>query len=230
MQENNKQLVPVAIVIAGALIAAAIYFGGDKSAVANPKDNPSNSPTNNVDLPKVTDRDHIRGDKNAPVVIVEYSDTECPFCKVFHSTMKQILTNNKGKVAWVYRHFPIAELHERAMKESEALECAAELGGNTGFWNYTDRLYEVTNSNDSLDPGELPKIAQFVGLDVGAFNACLSSGKYVEAINKSVDEAIKAGARGTPYSVMVAKNGEKALINGAEPISSIQAKIDSLLK
>ena len=68
------------------------------------------------------------------------------------------------KVAWVYRHFPISGLHSKSLKEAEATECAANLGGNSKFWEYTNKLYEVTPSNDKLDPKELTNIAKQVGL------------------------------------------------------------------
>ncbi len=111
-----------------------------------------------------------------------------------------------------------------------ATECANELGGNQTFWNYINRLFETTNSNDSFNPAELPKIAQVVGLDVAAFNTCLSSGRYTEFIKKSVEEAVKAGALGTPYSVIISKDGTKTIINGAEPLDMVKGKIDALLK
>ncbi len=114
----------------------------------------------------VSTTDHIRGSANAKVVIVEYSDTECPFCKNFHSTMKQIMAKYEadGSVAWVYRHSPLAQLHPKAEHEAQALECAFEQGGNDKFWAYTDRIYEVTTSNNTLDVLQLPAIASFVGL------------------------------------------------------------------
>ncbi|MEK7227561.1 MAG: thioredoxin domain-containing protein, partial [Patescibacteria group bacterium] len=171
-----------------------------------------------------------RGSITADLVIVEYSDTECPYCKVFHKTMRDILSTYGGKVAWVYRQFPIPQLHARASKEAEATECAAELGGNGAFWNYLDKIFETTQSNDSLDPAELPKIAAAIGLDVNSFNTCLSSGRYADFITKSIEEAVKAGARGTPYSIIIAKDGTKTAINGAEPFASVKAKIDLLLK
>jgi len=144
--------------------------------------------------------------------------------------MKEVVQNYDGKVAWVYRHFPIAQLHSKASKEAEATECAAELGGNQAFWKYLDKIFETTNSNNSLDPNELPKIATAIGLDGNAFNACLSSSRYAELVKKSVEEAIKAGALGTPYSVIVTRDGQKILINGAEPLTMVKTKIDGLLK
>ena len=229
--EQNKQntfLIPLAIIVAGGFVAAAVYFGTGSSSPTTA----TNTDNQNVEinLVPVTEKDHIIGSRNAALVIVEYSDTECPFCKTFQNTMKEIVQTYDGEVAWVYRHFPIAQLHTKAAKESEATECAAELGGNQAFWKYLDKIFETTNSNDTLDPSELPKIATAIGLDVIAFNTCLSSGKYAELVKKSVEEAIKAGALGTPYSVIVTKDGQKVLINGAEPITMVKAKIDALLK
>jgi len=227
--QQNTFTIPLAIIVAGGLVAAAIYFGVGSR---NPTPIANNTDTQAVDinLVSVTEKDHIIGDKNAELVIVEYSDTECPFCKTFHKTMKEVVQNYDGKVAWVYRHFPIAQLHSKASKEAEATECAAELGGNQVFWKYLDKIFETTNSNNSLDPNELPKIATAIGLDGNAFNACLSSSRYAELVKKSVEEAIKAGALGTPYSVIVTRDGQKILINGAEPLTMVKAKIDGLLK
>lgn len=223
--ESNKLLVPAAIVVAGVLIAFAVYSGG-----AKPTDKYNVSRNDVADIAPVSDKDHIIGSRNAEVVVVEYSDTECPFCKVFHGTMKEVVAQYNGKVAWVYRHLPIAQLHSRAAKEAEATECVAELGGNQAFWQYLDKIFETTGSNNTLDPAQLPKLAVEVGIDEVKFNSCLSSGKYAEAVANSVEEGYKAGARGTPYSIAISKNGEQATINGAEPYANVKAKIDSLLK
>ena len=229
-QESNKFLVPLAIIVAGGLIAGAIYFGESPKSQNSLTTN-SDTTENQVEFTKITDADHVLGNRGAELFIVEYSDTECPFCKAFHTTMKEVMNTYGSKVAWVYRHYPIEQLHSRALKEAEATECAAELGGNDGFWNYIDKLFATTNSNNSLDPAELPKIAEAVGLDVNRFNSCLSGGKYTEFINQSVELAFKAGAKGTPYSLVVDKdNNIKAIINGAEPIANVKAKLDSLLK
>ena len=228
---KDNYAVPGAIIIAGALIAGAVYFSFGKTPVPSPSiGNKVEDVGSFEQMAAISARDHIRGNPDAPVKIVEYSDTECPFCKTFQNTMKEIVQTYNGEVAWVYRHFPIAQLHAKAAKESEATECAAELGGNQAFWKYLDKVFETTSSNDSLDPSELPKIATAMGLDVTTFNTCLSSGKYAELVKKSVEEAIKSGALGTPYSVIVTKDGQKVLINGAEPIAMVKAKIDALLK
>lgn len=201
---DNKFLVPMAIIVAGAMIAGAIYLGGASSPSSSTGNtSPTTSP---IDIASLSERDYIRGSSSAPIVLVEYSDIECPFCKVFHGTMKNIISSYEGRVAWVYRHYPIPQLHQKAIPEAIATECAAEQGGNTTFWNYLDTVFEATNSNDSLDLAQLPQIATGMGLDTEAFNSCLESGRYDEYISESMEDAANAGARGTPYSVLLLSN------------------------
>lgn len=226
----NRNMVPFAIVIAGTLIALAVYFGGSDSSLRSLTNNSQEAAPTTAKVAPVTEKDHILGSINAEIMVVEYSDTECPYCKVFHNSMHQVVEDYQGKIAWVYRHFPIVQLHTKAPKEAEATECAAELGGNQAFWRYIDKLFELTTSNDSLDQSELPKIAVAIGLNQAAFNSCLSSGKYTDLVSKSVEAAVKAGARGTPHSIILTKDGKQIVINGAEPLDVIKAKIDPLLK
>ncbi|MDB5204060.1 MAG: oxidoreductase [Candidatus Taylorbacteria bacterium] len=108
-------------------------------------------------MKQVTAADHIMGDINAPVKVVLYSDLECPFCKSFHSTMQQLMASSYGtnkQVAWVWRNFPLKQLHPKSPKESEGAECAAELGGNDAFWKFIDKVNEVTPSNNKLDEAQ----------------------------------------------------------------------------
>jgi len=239
LQTNQKNTfaIPIAVVIAGVLIAGAVFFSNSK----NTNDSNAKVPQQQVaaqqtgDLEKmkpVTSEDHIRGDLKAPVKIVEYSDTECPFCKRFHGTMQEVMNEygKSGKVAWVYRHFPLDQLHSRARKESEATECAAELGGNDKFWAYLDRLMEITPANNGLDPAELPKIAEYVGLDKSKFNECLTSGKYAQKIEEHVQNAIATGGQGTPWSVVVDAKGKKYPLSGAQPYSSVKQLIETALQ
>lgn len=95
-----------------------------------------------VAINPVDEDDHIRGDLDAEVVLVEYSDYFCPFCADFHDTMKQITdTYDAGKVAWVYRHFPIPQLHPQAPRYAQAAECIADLGGSDAFWSFSDSVF-----------------------------------------------------------------------------------------
>lgn len=215
--EKKSLTVPTAIVIAGIIIAGAVLFSNtNRPTTASPATNPNQgTPTSitQTDIPiqPVSIDEHYTGDPAAPVVIVEFSDTECPFCKVFHVSMNRLMDTlgKSGKVAWVYRHFPlwkeengVPALHSRAGKEAEALECAAKLGGNTKFWEYTNRLYATTPSNNQLDPKRLPEFARDLGLDEKAFTSCLESGEFAAVVEADYQEAKAAGANGTPFSVI----------------------------
>ncbi|MBI4067902.1 thioredoxin domain-containing protein, partial [Candidatus Kaiserbacteria bacterium] len=219
--------VPLAIVIAGGLIAVALYFSNRNSGAPVVDNQPAPVAEKIRGIQK---NDHVRGNPNAPVVIVEFSDTECPFCKQFHGTMKQVMSNygTDGKVAWVYRHFPLPQLHPKAPHEAEALECASELGGNDAFWKYTDKIYEVTPSNNGLDPAQLPAIATQIGLDKTAFMKCLDSGKYKARVDKDAAEAVAAGGQGTPHSIILYA-GEQVPVEGAQPFQVLKNMIDTLL-
>ena len=232
----EKLSVPLAIIIAGGLIAVAFYYSNLKNGqvAANVKNAPQESTSDAVMRP-ITAEDHILGNPDAELILVEYSDTECPFCKQFHTTLRRMMDEygKDGKVAWVYRHFPIDQLHSKARKEAEATECANELGGPTKFWEYLNTIYVRTNSNDSLPTTELPKIAKDVGLDVKAFETCLASGKYAAKVEADYQDAVSAAKGqsqvGTPNSIIVSKDGTRTVIQGAQPYENVKRVIDALL-
>lgn len=246
-QENKPQknyLVPVSILIAGVLIAGAVVYSTGRSALqkeaginngkasAEREVSPQAFGSGNIEnIKSVTADDHILGNPDAPVKVIEFSDTECPFCKRFHPTMHQLIQEygRSGQVAWVYRHFPLDSIHPKARKEAEATECANELGGNAKFWAYVDRLFEVTPSNNNLDPAELPNIAKFVGLDQAKFEQCLNSEKYAQHVADNLADAINSGGNGTPFSVVIASNGQKFPISGAQPYSAVKQIVDTAL-
>ena len=228
MENNNGKQIAGAIIIAGLIIAGAILLKGS-TAVA-PTSDSGNINLKNIKITSISDNDHILGNSNAKVIIVEYSDTECPFCKVFHSTMHQVITKYDGKVAWVYRNYPIAQLHPKAFNESVAMECAFSQGGNEAFWKYTDELYVRTTSNNRLDVAELPKIAESIGLDLISFNDCLTNEKTKKDVEDDMESGNNAGVNGTPKSFIL-KNGKVVdTIDGAEPLEAIIQKIDTILK
>ena len=241
---DKNYLNPLAIIIAGAMISVSIVKAGGiptsktaattvtGGATAPTQPNAAQPPSAAAakDVPPLSGKDHIRGSKTAQILLIEYSDLECPFCKRFHPTAQQVVDQYKGKVAWVYRHFPLDPIHSKADKEAEASECAAELGGEDAFWKYVDKVYEVTPSNNGLDPAELPKIASSVGLDSNKFKTCLDSGKYAAKVEEQYQGGIKAGVTGTPGNILLnTKNGKTKLIPGAVPYDTIKSSIDSLL-
>ncbi len=200
-------LLPISVLVAAVLIAGALIFSAGKKAetptTANtaPADNYQSSLLSS--LPAATATDHILGSLSAPIKIIEYSDLECPFCKQFQTTLQQIMTNYSGKVAWIFRNYPIPQLHPKAPQEAQAAECAAKLGGNDTYWKYIDMIFSVTPSNNGLDPSLLPQIATQVGLDATQFNACLNSAYGQDIVSAEGQAATAAGALGTPFSVVV---------------------------
>lgn len=184
----------------------------------------------------VDSEDHILGNLDAPVKLVEFSDFECPFCKNLHVTMWRLMDEYgmDGKVAWVYRHFPIDEIHSQARKEAQAAECANELGGNEAFWAYVDRLFEVTPSDDLLDLALLPRIAQEIGLDRAKFEDCLEGdargGKYAAHIEADYQDAKASGGTATPYIIIIGPNGQTFPITGSQPYVVFKSIIDLALK
>jgi protein-disulfide isomerase len=240
MEENKKGLgekisLPVSIVLAGLLIAGGIYLNG-RITKSNPTPNQQQQlkSANLSDSVRPIDAsDHILGNASARVVVVEYSDTECPFCKNFQSTMNTIMQNygKDGTVAWVYRHYPIAQLHPKSFHEAVATECAASIGGNSKFWEYLDKIYEVTPSNNGLDPAQLSVIAKAIGLSSSDFDSCLSSNKFADRVNADIKNAGEIGIDGTPYSIVIdTKTKQYYPIQGAYPLAQVQSVIDMILK
>jgi len=203
-EPNNSYLVAGAIIIAGLLIAVGVFMSGDGTTPNNHENNDGEVASEDISIAPITPEDHIKGPFGAPVTIIEYSDTECPFCKNFHGVLNEIMeTYPLGEVAWVYRHFPLTSIHPKAPREAHATECAAELGGNQGFWNFIDTLYEITPSNNGLDLNTLPDIAETAGLDREAFIECEDRQEHREIVESMFNDARASGGTGTPYSVFV---------------------------
>ncbi len=222
---KSQYVLPITIVVAGALIAGAVFWTGKSSTTPNPNGNTT------VNARQYTPgQDHILGNPNAQVKVVEYMDLECPHCKVFNTTMHQIIAyyGKSGQVAWVQRPFPLGSIHSKAPKEAEAAECAAAQGGDTAYFAYTDKLLEITPSDNGLDLAQLPTIAQQVGLDVTKFNTCLNSGSMSKKVTDSYNEALALGAQGTPYTLIMV-GGDSVVLSGAQPYDSMRAAIDAVL-
>jgi protein-disulfide isomerase len=225
--------IPIAIVIAAALIAGAIIYTGQQSSSGTQVSGAReavNQETPEITLAPVTEDDYILGNPNAPIVIVEYSDYDCPFCKNFHETMNRIMSEYgpSGKVAWVYRHFPLTQLHPNAIKIAEAAECVGSIGGNEAFWTFSDLIFIERGINDPTDMSRLPEFAERAGVSRAAYTQCVESGRFTEKVQASIDEGLAAGARGTPYSIIIAGD-EQGVINGALPYERVKSQIDTLL-
>lgn len=218
--------------VAGFFVLLYMVLAGDKASpqAANPgavvDDTAPQAPV--INFAPVTDADWYRGNPEAGITVIEYSDLECPYCKTFHPEITRAIEEYQDDVRWVYRHFPLT-IHPKATTEAEAAECAGELGGNEGFWAFIDRVFEVTPSNNGLDLATLPDIAEYTGLDREDFSACLDSGKYADKVQQQINDAISAGGQGTPYSVIATPDGEKIPVNGAVSYSQLKSFLDSVL-
>lgn len=215
---------PMAVLLAGALIAGAIVM-------KKPSDSAAAVPNfGDVDtaLLEIQKDDHVLGNKDANVVIVEWSDTECPFCKRHHETVNKLMQKYDGKIAYVFRHYNLP-FHTKAPKESEAQECAWEQGGDAKFFEYTNKVFEVTPANNGLDEAQLPVIAKDVGLNVEKFNECLSSGRMKSRVERDQKNGEDAGVQGTPHTVIWDKKSgfNKALV-GAQPITEFEKLLKKL--
>lgn len=169
------------------------------------------------------DDDAIKGDKNAPVTIVEFSDFECPFCERFYTnTLPDLISEyiEKGKVRFVYRDFPLS-FHRNARAASLAAECAKEQGGDDVYFRFHNKLYE---NQAGFDPENFKKWASEMGLKGTQFNECLDSEKYASEVDKDFQDGQQYGVTGTPAFFI---NGRR--ISGAQPFSVFKSIIDEEL-
>jgi protein-disulfide isomerase len=218
MQEpnNNKYIIPLSIIIAGALIAGAVYYTKNPQQQAPAVQNQ----TEEIAIRPVDQNDHLLGNPAAAAIVVEYSDAQCPFCQLFHTTMHQLMDayGKDGKIAWVYRDFPLSSLHADADRRANALECAASLGGNQKFWSLADAIYGATSTDFENPQIDLATIVQGIGISKTDFNSCIDSNKFESLIKADSADAQNAGANGTPFNVIVFKKPisdvAKTLIEG----------------
>jgi protein-disulfide isomerase len=159
------------------------------------------------------------GPEDAPIVIVEFSDFQCPFCKRFQDeTAKQLLAAYPGKIRFVYRHLPLTSIHPEAFPSAEASMCANE---QNAFWEYHDKIFE---SQDKLGRKLYMQIASDLNLDTTAFEDCLNAGKYKDLVQRDSDFALNLGVQSTPTFFI---NG--LALAGAQPLSAFTQLIDKEL-
>lgn len=237
---NKKNTPLIALIVA--LVGLSFFTGYLWSKVKNMEDggtakvadspsagNPTAPPAGDPD--PVTEDDWIRGSRDAQVILIEYSDLECPYCKQFHETLIGVSGEyDESQFAWVYRQFPLEQLHPKAVTEAVAAECAGKLGGQDAFWAYIDKIFEVTPTNNKLDLELLPGFATEIGLDTTGFQACLDSEDTMPLVEEDLVGGQKAGVRGTPGSFLVnTQTGESQYLPGALPPAQLSQMIDDML-
>lgn len=214
-------------------IGSAAGNGANQPSQAQQAPSPSQAPAYAAAPGKVkpvSKDDHIYGNPNADVTLIEYSDTECPYCKRFHATPKQIVDASKGKVNWVYRNFPLSNIHQNAIKEAEATECVAQIGGNDKYWKYINTIMEKTTSGGTgfaLD--NLTPLAKEVGVDEKKFKDCYDGGKMAQKVQQDFQDGQAAGIDGTPGNILLRKDGKNLLVAGALSVGELQDEIGKLV-
>jgi protein-disulfide isomerase len=158
------------------------------------------------------------GPEDAKLVIVEFSDFQCPFCRKFHDeTYQALLDAYPGQIRFVYRNLPLTSIHPNAMPAAIASLCAND---QNAYWDFYDKLF----SNETLDEATYIKYAADLGLNVDTFTACLSSGSHDAAIKADMDFSLNLGVQSTPTFFV---NG--LAVVGAQPLANFQQIIDKEL-
>lgn len=233
-EQASSPAIPIAIIVGFAMIALAIFFTNNREPA--PAQVVSENTDTNAEVvatsgPRpVDDTDYIRGNPNAPILLIEYSDYDCPFCKQYHDTMNQIMDEFgvKGRVAWVYRQYPLEQLHPNSPRISEAALCVGDIGGNTAFWQFSDLIFEQREPDAQTNVVKLPDYAERAGVDRDEYTACMDSGRMQQAVIDSMKDGFDAGIRGTPYTYVVAGN-QQAVINGARSYDTVRGIVTNLV-
>lgn len=245
---NPNKIMIIGIIIA---VGAATFFAGLYVSV-NDSDKVTRTELNNAisrietkidklqvydNQPKVvkisTDNDPLRGDPDAPITIIEFSDYQCPFCARFYvQTLPLIMEEyiEQGKVNLVYRDFPIQSSHPNAMPAAVAAECANEQGK---YWEYHDMLFERQQVWSNLEIGvavaTFKQFATEIELEQGEFDSCLDNGKYLEEIRNDLNDGRDYGVDGTPGFFVGNNQIGYVKLSGAQPFESFKQVIDSQL-
>jgi protein-disulfide isomerase len=174
----------------------------------------------------------VKGDAAAPLVLVEYTDYQCPFCgRHFANTVPSLASEyvDAGKLRYVLRDMPLESIHPQAFKAAEAARCAGDQGR---YWEMHDALFQNQRALGEL---QLKHYAKGLGLDMATFEACLDDGRHGDAVRADIAEAQSAGISGTPTFFLAVEGEDGKLktlqkIRGAQPYAAFKSAIDAALE
>lgn len=227
MSEKKFELNPsISIIIAGVIVAGAIVFV-NRYPAAQPADAAAaaagTGTTAGTNVPAPSSSDHIVGSPTAPIVLVEYSDFQCPYCQMIYPELKDIVSKSNGQIAWVMRDFPLYQIHPNALPAANAAECIAAQLGNSAWWQFADD--DFANQSD-IGTSFFSAEAQKLGANMTEYNSCVAASTYESKIEAQIAEAEANGGTGTPYTVVInTKTGKQYPVAGALPEAQIQAVI-----
>ena len=227
---TSSMIAALAVLIA----IAAVFFAGimyaksgnvnQQPTLAAPVPTPQPAPpaiTPDLGLLKVRSNDAVRGSND--ILLIEYSDYECPFCQRFHGTAQELV--DSGEVAWIYRHLPLS-FHQTAKEGAIIAECVRLHKGTGAFWTYTDSVFD----SGSLDLEVYKSLARTAALSDAQIDECLAAGSEAQkTIDQHASDTKKMGVRGTPGSFLVnTKNRKVQSIPGALPVEEVRRILESI--
>jgi protein-disulfide isomerase len=168
--------------------------------------------------PPVSAEDHILGSINAPVILTEYGDFDCPHCAIAHVFIKKLVQKFKDQLAFVFRHFPLSKVHENASIAALSSEAAANQGK---FWEMHDMMLE---NQSKLSTSYLLRIAERLGLEMKSFKRDTHDEKLAAKVEAQFESGIRSGVNGTPSLYI---NGAK--YNGAYDLDSLSSAIEAAI-
>lgn len=235
---NNFVAATFAIMFALLSIAtgffASYFFRLDKSATGLPTPNVTKQTVSAEDVykkvRKLEKSDHVQGNRDAKIVLVEYTDFQCPYCGTFHTVAKEF-TKKYPEYALVLRDLPLS-FHPDAFNRAEYTECVAKEYGEDAYWAFVDKIF-VQEDINSID---IAKLVTEAGYDVDKIKSCVASGEFKDEIAKEQEEGIalltaldEEGRYGTPGNILINTETKKGVkLRGAVPLSEIEAQIKTL--
>jgi len=225
--EKSPYLIPGSILVAGLIIAFAVFYSGGQGPGAAPKPAATDQTAvagEALQLLEAGEDDFVLGNPSAPVTFVEFGDFQCPFCGRFYKEVEKPLLEKyvkTGQVKFIYRDF--AFLGQESFDSAVAARCAGE---QNKFWEYHNYLFEHQDGENrgAFSPNNLKNFAEILGLNGGEFNKCLDSNKHLADVQKETELARQLGVTGTPSSFINGKN-----VSGALPFSSFEVIVQDAL-
>ncbi len=219
-----------------AIIVAAVILGASHVGYGYLLSNGTQKVATSIFKGRAIDStDLVTGDEKSKVILVEYSDTECPFCAQVHPTIKKLQEAYGKKIGFAYRYFPLTQIHPNAFDEARAVYCVGKELGAEKKQEYVDMIfaYKWEKQNMVFPKGKKEALAKDIGVNEKTFNTCLQGTESSDVINASIQDGIAAGVQGTPASFVLIKTRKGyetvSLVDGARPYEYFEAIINDAL-